>query len=573
MRHFWLKAFFKILMSRGVRRRKPKRIKPGVVYRQLMVERLEPRLAPSITSAFTPTTGLLTITSNAADHIAIEISGGDIEVNNANPLKSPLSSALVKQLQISGGPGNNLIDLSQLAAGALPNLQSCSVAGGGGNDTLIAPNQANTWNITGQNQGNFDGKFSFQGVENLSLTGPSDSFEYASAASVITGAIGAGNNPDTLTLDAGSGTLNIDGNVFSDGGSVTITASTVNVQGNGTTISSRQIAAGLDPGTAASTGNSGGITIDATQIAFSAGTRALAQVQAGSLFTPGDVLMTATASSVVRTLSQAPPTATIALTNSTIEGNEVHLSANAAEHFGVLGFVKQATADVTVGSSAIIANNVDLTVLGDTRTIPDYSTGLMTGNPVLVFAPSTGTGATITRKSGNWLTDKFVPGQSITVSGTQNNDGTYIVDFATGSTLTLQPDDVLVSETTNAAEDVQVNGNLITPDPETIFDALFPGFRGSAVTTLSTATSAVRVTGSSSIVSAQNVNITSLSESRATPYFPGLAIPSVLDVAAVWADSTASAQASIEGTSSVVAGGAFNLNAATTNNVDAIALT
>ncbi len=53
----------------------------------------------------------------------------------------------------------------------------------------------------------------------------------------------------------------------------------------------------------------------------------------------------------------------------------------------------------------------------------------------LIFANAT-TGNTITRLSGSWITDGFVTGEEITISGS-NNAGTYSVTGVTGSTLTV----------------------------------------------------------------------------------------------------------------------------------------
>jgi hypothetical protein len=346
--------------------------------------------------------------------------------------------------------------------------------------------------------------------------------------------------------------------------SVDVSADTITVTA-GATLSTRQTA-GTDPA--------------ADNIAFSG--KSIALQSGAGLFSAGDIRLTTQGYTIVRTADQPPPAATIKLDHATLQGNEVALTAASQEHLGVFGFVKDADAAIDIGDSTIQAGNVDLKALADTRLIPDVTSATMSGNPQLTFTPANGDRpATITRndttdptdQTVGWLADRFVPGQSITVTGTQNNDGSYGVAAVTATTLTLKPGDDLAAEsiTDPAKEGVSINGTLVTPDPETVFDTLFKRFRGSAITTLSTATSEVRVTGASSITSTGKVTITSTSQSRATPYFPGLAIPKAVSGGGVWAESTASAQTSVEDTSTVTAGTDFDLNAITTNNTDAVA--
>lgn len=59
------------------------------------------------------------------------------------------------------------------------------------------------------------------------------------------------------------------------------------------------------------------------------------------------------------------------------------------------------------------------------------------GTTTLTFDADAGT---LTRASGSWLADGFLPGTQITVAGTSNNDGTYYVEEATASVLTIKSD-------------------------------------------------------------------------------------------------------------------------------------
>ena len=74
--------------------------------------------------------------------------------------------------------------------------------GGAGNDTLVGPNTANVWNITGANAGNTTGFLSsFLGVENLTGGSSTDSFVFVTGGSV-SGAINGGGGTDTLDYSA-----------------------------------------------------------------------------------------------------------------------------------------------------------------------------------------------------------------------------------------------------------------------------------------------------------------------------------------------------------------------------------
>lgn len=76
----------------------------------------------------------------------------------------------------------------------------------------------------------------------------------------------------------------------------------------------------------------------------------------------------------------------------------------------------------------------------------------MTGAPSLTFAEVGGTGDTITRATGSWVTDGFAVGDMIVVSGTVSNNFTALAALVTvtATVLTLDTDD-LVAETTTAA--------------------------------------------------------------------------------------------------------------------------
>ena len=243
MAHPWLKMFFNA-MCRGMRRRMTRDGRAAVGYYWPGIELLENRITPTITSAWSA--GLLTVVSDAADSIAIEINGGMIQINGADPGSGPLAAAAVANLSITSGPGGGNIDLSQLVSGTLPNFQSGQIQGNGVT-TLIAPaSQANTWYLTGQNQGDLNGTaqfnllnqftgvsggIAFQDVQNITGGQQTDLIKYVQSGALLTGNINelAGGN-----LTFYGDVLTIQGSVSTVGGSITVgggPATTVTLQG------------------------------------------------------------------------------------------------------------------------------------------------------------------------------------------------------------------------------------------------------------------------------------------------------------------------------------------------------
>jgi hypothetical protein len=101
-----------------------------------------------------------------------------------------------------------------------------------------------------------------------------------------------------------------------------------------------------------------------------------------------------------------------------------------------------------------------------------HSRARMTGNPALTFAEVGATGDTITRASGSWITDGFVNGDWITVTGTASNNGAGKVTTVSATVLTLDTFDLTaegpVSNVTVTAEpmltfaEVGATGDTIT---------------------------------------------------------------------------------------------------------------
>ena len=97
---------------------------------------------------------------------------------------------------------------------------------------------------------------------------------------------------------------------------------------------------------------------------------------------------------------------------------------------------------------------------------------VMSGTSALVFHNSTGQDV-VTRSDagGSWITDGFVVGQFIRISGTTGLDGAYLIDSLTATTITLNAKTPLGTTigTTNAAN-VTVQHYIMTGNPALDFD-------------------------------------------------------------------------------------------------------
>lgn len=116
--------------------KKPK--KRPMTTRRLILEALESRLAPAVTTSFND--GLLTISCDDAGNQAILTSdgGGNIALNGA-ALNGVPNVSSVSQISILGGNGDDVIDLSGLTGFT----GSASLDGGAGNDALVGGPGAN----------------------------------------------------------------------------------------------------------------------------------------------------------------------------------------------------------------------------------------------------------------------------------------------------------------------------------------------------------------------------------------------------------------------------------------------
>ena len=118
-------------LERGRRRRRRGRIHARGS------ESLDPRLLLTVTTAFNA--GVLTVSSDASDVISIAANGsGEVTVNGDNDPASigAIAAADVTAIQVTGGDGDNVIDLSAVTSADYTGLTSVSINGGAGGDTI-----------------------------------------------------------------------------------------------------------------------------------------------------------------------------------------------------------------------------------------------------------------------------------------------------------------------------------------------------------------------------------------------------------------------------------------------------
>ncbi|MBD8525423.1 CHRD domain-containing protein [Pseudomarimonas arenosa] len=102
--------------------------------------------------------GTLTVSSDAADPLVLSCNAGSVQLN-ASPVAGPVACADVIQIAVTGGPGDNLIDLSALQATDFTALVQTDLIGGPGADTFIGSFAADrmVWN-PGDGSDTMDGR-------------------------------------------------------------------------------------------------------------------------------------------------------------------------------------------------------------------------------------------------------------------------------------------------------------------------------------------------------------------------------------------------------------------------------
>ena len=101
----------------------------------LSVEELEQRCLLAVTSSVVG--GVLTASSNAGDNIAITASGGNVQVNGADPNSGAAAASSIAKIVIHGGPQSNTIDLTGVDLGTFTALTMVNVTEGGGGNNIV----------------------------------------------------------------------------------------------------------------------------------------------------------------------------------------------------------------------------------------------------------------------------------------------------------------------------------------------------------------------------------------------------------------------------------------------------
>jgi hypothetical protein len=122
-------------------------------------------------------------------------------LSRANWSARILSTALNVNRTIYAGPGNNTLTVTQPLSGTQ------TFDGGGGSDTLAAPNLTNTFNVTGANRGRL-GVLNFSSTENLRGHSQSDTFVFGASGS-LSGIVDGRGGVDAIDYSARSGAVRV----------------------------------------------------------------------------------------------------------------------------------------------------------------------------------------------------------------------------------------------------------------------------------------------------------------------------------------------------------------------------
>ena len=91
--------------------------------------------------------GALTVTSDAADSITIGCDASFVKINGSDPGSGAASCNAITSIVVTGGPGDNTIDLSAVTATDF-SLVSVTLNGGAANDTITGSSLVDTSTAT-----------------------------------------------------------------------------------------------------------------------------------------------------------------------------------------------------------------------------------------------------------------------------------------------------------------------------------------------------------------------------------------------------------------------------------------
>ncbi len=296
---------------------------------------------------------------------------------------SPFDTTTYSSVVAIGGTGNMSLAIDATNGTPVPS-GGLAFTGHSGNDTLVAPNQPDTWTITGADTGMLNDPVTFTNVANLTGGDQTNDFTFQQGATV-SGVIRGG--AGETTLDSTNYTLSLSNNVLTSG-DLTIEGQTISV-GPNVIISSRDVGTG-DPETGMSLGDSGDITIQAPSanatvstefaatspsITFSGDDSVLAEVEPGSSYSAGSVSITATAAtdtygsvpSVINTNLNPNAVSVNVGVGSTILGGSITVNASAQDM------------DLTSDLPNAYDTNIAGTLLNLLKQVPDLLISSITG--------------------------------------------------------------------------------------------------------------------------------------------------------------------------------------------------
>ena len=186
----------------------------GLHWRRLCAEPLEDRLLLSITPALQDDNTAAFYGGDGADNLYLRVApegvlefsetgGDDAYLRDLDPVTAgdqtlTITPSTLIAVELAGGDDTLIIQLSD-------SVHIEFEGGDGDGDTLLGPEIASTWEITGANAGTLNGQISFNGVENLAgSVDNQDTFVFTPDGSLSGTVDGGAAGFDTLVLDGGS---------------------------------------------------------------------------------------------------------------------------------------------------------------------------------------------------------------------------------------------------------------------------------------------------------------------------------------------------------------------------------
>ena len=178
------------------------------------------------------------------------------------------------------------------------------------------------------------------------------------------------------------------------------------------------------------------------------------------------------AAGAVPTITRAPGGSWI--TDGFVANSRIVVRGSAGNDFDFIVTAVSATVLTLQAGSNVVAegpvNNIKVYQLGE-------SPIRNTGDVAVSFVP--GANPTLTRPAatGDWRAEGFMVGQDITVAGSINNDGTYVIAAVNQTTITLQAGTILIAEAGSQGVSLTAN-SAIGPDRSTVQPQVHEGEQG-----------------------------------------------------------------------------------------------